>query len=186
MSAKPGAFVCINCGAALTFQPEGGGDPLEKAACKYCGVINDRLQAELLQRATDERAEQLDTASRKRLTLQIVSGVLIGATVLAGLAAFRTGQGLVAVHAEVDRARSQVVNARERQAATVARWQGQAADPDREPELSGAENRVLIERERYDQAAAAYNAQTGSSWAAVCARLRGLPAEAPLSSEVTW
>ena len=58
--------------------------------------------------------------------------------------------------------------------------------PDRDAELSGAENRVRIERARYDETAAAYNAKVGATWASLVARIFGLPPRARLSDDPHW
>jgi hypothetical protein len=88
--------------------------------------------------------------------------------------------------ADVEAKRSQVVNVLERQAATERQWRDAPATPGRDAELSGAENRVRIERKRYDEAAARYNGASGGSFASSWARRAGLPPRVPMSSEVRW
>jgi hypothetical protein len=45
---------------------------------------------------------------------------------------------------------------------------------------------VRIERARYDEAAAAYNAAAGTLWARLCTVPFGLPERAPRSNEDHW
>lgn len=54
---------------------------------------------------------------------------------------------------------------------------------DRAPELEGADNRVAIERRRFDRAASDYNARVESFPGWLWARVFGLPMRVPLSHE---
>jgi hypothetical protein len=89
--------------------------------------------------------------------------------------------------AEVERTRAQVKNVVERRASVEARWRDAPDGIERNAELSGAENRVSIEKRRYDEAAARYNAGAGGTMAGLASGLYGLPKRVPLSSEIdTW
>jgi hypothetical protein len=135
-------------------------------------------------RAAEEAAA---TALRRKRLLR--RALIAGAALLAVLIAVPLWlqSGLRADLSEVQRQRAQVRNVTERQAATVAQWEKAPAGPDRSAELSGAENRVRIERKRYDDAAARYNTHAGGPLNSVTAALFGLPTQVPLSNEVeTW
>jgi hypothetical protein len=59
--------------------------------------------------------------------------------------------------------------------------------PERDAQLSGADNRVAVETHRYDLAATGYNASASSFPQSLVVRLTGLPPSVPLSSEVkSW
>lgn len=194
-------FLCVGCGAQVSFagegagaadgEGEGGGElsdgaPRERATCPYCGVVNDHALALLRKQHARERHEaRLRAEQRKRMRLTAAATALAQVALL-GIAVSNTHAELRALHAEVERTRSQVENVRERQVATVARLAAAEPSVGREAELSGAENRVRIERARYDEAAAAYNAGRGSVWASLCASVTGLPERAPLSNEAHW
>jgi hypothetical protein len=181
-----GAYVCINCGAALTFDGESPGSTLEKAACKFCGVINDRAQALLQKERAEDRRVELDSRARQRFALQLSAAILGAAALLGGIAAHQTSSRLSALDAAVARAKAQVVSVRERQAQVVARFEQAPPGEERDAELSGAENRVRVELKHYDEAAADYNAAADAAWARFCAQLSKLPERAELSSGATW
>lgn len=92
--------------------------------------------------------------------------------------------GLAALAATAAQARSQVTNVIERQRASDAQWRDLPNSPERSAELAGAENRVRIERMRYDQAAGAYNASSTSFPKSLWAALFGHPDRIPLSNEL--
>ena len=184
-------FLCVGCGAQVSFERDGAGErpegaPEKGATCPYCGVVNDRALALLRKQHARERHDARLRSERRKQQQQLASAAGLAFLVLLGLAANDTHGELRDLHAEVQRTRSQVENVRERQVATVTRLATAQASPGREAELSGAENRVRIERGRYDEAAATYNAAVGSVWARVCASVTGLPEHAPLSNEEHW
>lgn len=127
-------------------------------------------------------AEAKAAATRRRIGL-IAAGVL-GALLLALLV---VQAGVRAAWHEVEGRRAQLINVMERQTATVAQWQDAPPGPDRAAELSGAENRVRIERKRYDDAATRYNVKVDGLLGGLARATFGLHARAPLSNEVdTW
>ena len=70
-----------------------------------------------------------------------------------------SGQGsLEDALATAEQKKAQVRNVLERQVAVHERYQGRPSTVDSEAEISGAENRVRVERRRYDEAASEYNA----------------------------
>ena len=184
-----GAFPCVNCGAQVTFgavDETGEETELEQATCAYCDVVNDRALAELRRRNAHERhSQRLKDARRKAMQVFVLAAVA-AVLLLTVIAATNTRAALSATHSVVESSRAQVTNVRERQAAVVKRYAHAPAGREHDAELSGAENRVRIERARYDKAAAAYNAQVGSPWAGLCARAFGLPAHVPPSNKVQW
>jgi len=124
----------------------------------------------------------LDAATRKRraIGIAIASGLLALLAILMVMGNGAIGRRL----AEVAEKRAQVVNVIERQRATERQWQEAPPSDEKTAELSGAENRVRIERKRYDEAAAAYNAHVASFPASLWAGLFGHPDALPLSNEV--
>lgn len=183
------AFECVNCGAAVAFSAlddDGGQTVLEKAACAYCDVVNDRALAMLRQQRAAERHEEIATQKRRDGTRLLLGATAAVVLLLAAIAAFNTRAGLATAHAEVERARAQVTNVRERQDVVLKRFAEAPVSPERDAEISGAENRVRIERARYDEVATKYNAAVGSPWARLCAAVFSLPAEAALSNTVSW
>lgn len=88
--------------------------------------------------------------------------------------------------AAVERQRSQVHNVVERQAAVEAQWRDRSPSPARDAELSGAENRVRIERRAYDDAVTDYNTAAQGFPAVVFRGLLGFPEPQPLSAAVDW
>lgn len=185
----PGVFLCVGCGAQVSFEAEedvSKGTPLQRATCAYCAVVNDRVLALLRKESARERHEARLRAERRKTALVLAGVATLSVLMLLVGAAASTHGELRTAYAEVTRARAQVENVRERQVAVTRRLAGTGDSAEREAELSGAENRVRIERARYDVAAAAYNAVVGSPWSGLCARLFGLPARAPLSNEAHW
>jgi hypothetical protein len=88
---------------------------------------------------------------------------------------------------DVDKARAQVRNVIERQANVEARLADQPASRDKDAELAGAENRIAIEKRRYDEAASKYNGTARSFTGAWGARFFAIDKRVPLSNEVeTW
>lgn len=177
--------ICINCGAAVTFNEENG-ELVPSVRCAFCGAVNQRAQAEARERRAEERKLELEGASRRRFTLFVSGGVALMIALGATAALQREGRGVTAAWAEVERTRAQVVNVRQRQAEVLARLGAPPFSVEQEAEVSGSANRVRVEQRRYDEAAAAYNAVTGSTLARLAARLQGRPATVPTSDAVTW
>jgi len=67
-----------------------------------------------------------------------------------------------------------------------ARLEGRAPDREVDAEIAGAENRVRIERKRYDEAAADYNRVAGGFNARWVTIFSGHPKRVPMSMEVSW
>jgi hypothetical protein len=137
-----------------------------------------------VRRATEKREAAVE---RERVTL-LKRRAFIGG--IAALALFIVvglviQGGLRSDLAEVERQQAQVKNVLERQAATERRLRDAPRDRDRDAELAGSENRVRIERARYDEAAAAYNESAGGPLSSLYARIFGLPTRVPMSNEVT-
>lgn len=180
------AFACINCGAPMHFPEEDESSSSADAACEFCHVVNPKAAALLRKRRLKQRQEERASAERRRQLKLFVGLATAGLMLVLLLASWRTSSGLREEYAEVERARAQVTNVRERQQAVHARYEKRTDSPERDAELSGSENRVRIERARYDQAASNYNAAVGTGWSKWCASLYGLPVRADLSNEVSW
>ena len=84
----------------------------------------------------------------------------------------------------VEQQASQVENVIDRRDRVRVQWVPAPDGVDRDAELAGADNRVALERQRYDEAAAAYNSEV-SEWPAqwFCGPRRA-PCRAALSSEI--
>jgi hypothetical protein len=81
---------------------------------------------------------------------------------------------------------AQVINVADRQKATVAQWANAADSADRQAELSGAENRLRIERARYDELATEYRRHASGLSGWLVTMLGNYPDSLPLSSEHQW
>ena len=135
------------------------------------------------QKLASERAQ---AARRHRVwrAIQIGAGAL--ALVLLGWG-WSTHAVLRDAKLAADRQRAQVVNVMQRQRATGTQWQAAADSPEKQAELSGAENRVRIERARYDEAVTEYRRHAAGLMARVVIPLTGYPQTLPLSSELeSW
>jgi hypothetical protein len=135
---------------------------------------------ELKRRREALLAAEAKKAKRKTLIIIIAVSVL-GLIFTWGVIA---QSGLATLAAAANQARSQVVNVMERQRATDTQWKGLPPSPERSAELVGAENRVRIERKRYDEAAATYNASSTSFPNSIWAAIFGHPDRLPLSNEL--
>ncbi len=127
------------------------------------------------------------TAARRKRWLAYALAVVACVAVVVLGGAYGAASTMRAELAEVQRTRAQVRTVVERQAAVEARWRDAPDGVERNAELSGAENRVAIERRRYDEAATRYNSAGGGFFAALAASWFELPEQVPLSSDVeTW
>lgn len=136
--------------------------------------------AELARRRETLRREEARRRQRRALVLWVSVAVVAVLLLWVFVAQGRLGD----LASEAARRRSQVVNVQERQQATERQWASQPPSPERSAELSGAENRVRIERMRYDEAVAAYNAAANGFPNSLFAGLFGHPDQLPLSSEL--
>lgn len=138
-------------------------------------TVRQRREAELAaERARAERAKRL------RLGLLVVGGVLAVIVLVVGVSTYT---GLRDARLAAERQRAQVINVLERQKATAAQWAGAAESTDKHAELSGAENRVRVERARYDELATEYRRRAGGLFGWLVTSFTGYPDTLPLSSE---
>ena len=164
-------------------------DELEEVAVEL--GIEERYVERAIETLKTRRAEEKRRTEQARLarTRRLRYGLILGGTVLVvlGVASYAGQASLRGQLSEVQRTRAQVRNVTERQQAVQQRHRDSSPSPDRDAELAGAENRVRIERARYDKAAATYNASAGGPFASLYAPLFGLPTSVPLSNEVaSW
>ncbi len=134
-------------------------------------------------RQTASRQVQLEAVRSTRLKRRLLIGGAVLVAVLA-VATFWGQHGLRHDYAQVQLRRAQVRNVLERQLSVEKRYRQAPPSPERDAELSGAENRVRIERRRYDQAATEYNTNAGGLLRRLCAPLFGFPKQVPLSTDV--
>lgn len=154
----------------------------------------ERAREELSRRREQEEAarreaEAADKARRERLRARVRLGGMAaaGLAVVLGLFTLSVHNGLNGTLQDVTRQRAQVRNVLDRQEAVQSRYATSAPGPERDAQLSGAENRVAVEKRRYDQAATEYNASASSFPQSMVVGLTGLPRAVPLSTEVsTW
>lgn len=132
-----------------------------------------RRRAALL--ATEQRR------TRRRRVVLLASLALLGILVIWAL----TGQAsLSREFAAVEAARAQVENVIALRAKRVAEWGARPDSRERSAELSGADNRVAVERKRYDSVAQVYNASARAFPGSVWTALFGLPSEVPSSDRI--
>ena len=141
---------------------------------------------EALARRRDDEAQARERRSllrRARLRQGAWAGVVLaGVLAVPGLI---VRNGLTAQLAEVAQKRAQVRNVVERREALHARLDQLTPGLNRDAEVAGSDNRVAVERRRYDERAAEYNASAASFPTSWVVRLSGLPPVLPLSSEVS-
>lgn len=138
----------------------------------------------LAERRRQEVRREAQAAAARRTWLArggAAVAVVLGLTVGCGL---WTRSALAPRWVEVERARSQVETVVARRAEVESIWRDRAAGIDRDAELAGAENRVGVERRRYDDSAADYNTAAASLPHAWLCGLVGVPCRAPLASEI--
>jgi len=138
----------------------------------------------LEERRRTKAALEQQQAQRRR-TIKIAVAVALALFLLIGGGTSLSLQSSLTEQLSVaEQKRAQVKNVLERQKKVERRVKELKPGPEKDAELAGAENRVRIERRRYDQAASKYNAKAGGVFASLCARLFGLPPRLPLSNEV--
>ncbi|MCA9518318.1 MAG: LemA family protein [Myxococcales bacterium] len=141
---------------------------------------------ELRRRRAAELAAVAARQRKRRLAFAVAGGVIVALTLWVVV----TGSGLSGLVTDAARQRAQVVNVMQRQAATTAGLAGGgggATERERHAELSGAENRVRVERKRYDDVVAEYNAGAVGFPGGLARTLYGLPKTLPFSTEIgTW
>lgn len=138
-----------------------------------------------LERGRRMAREARERARKRRIALAIRGAIGLGGIAAAlALGAAWTRGVLAPAWSDVERARAQVETVRERRERVEEIWRDRPASLDRDAELAGAENRVGIERRRYDEAAAAYNARAGGLPHVLFCRVAGVPCRAELSSEI--
>lgn len=134
-------------------------------------------------RAEEKAAADRASAARRAWMVRLGTASVVALVVTLGAVAW-THSTLAPRWAEVEARRAQVETVLERRADVEAIWADRAPSLDRDAELAGAENRVGVERRRYDEAAADYNAAAAGLPHALVCGLAGVPCHAPLSSEV--
>lgn len=127
-----------------------------------------------------ERAQEEQRARRTKLATRAAAALAAVLLVAGGY----TWSGLREAWFAVAQQRSQVINVVERRAETRAQWADAAESADKHAELSGAENRVRIERKRYDERVTEFNSRASGPLARLVGLLTGYPAQLPLSAEV--
>ena len=130
--------------------------------------------------AVEELKRQRTEARQASRVKRVMTAVVVVLPMLWGLT---LRASLSKRNAHVIQANSQWRNVVERQVAVRARYDKAPASPERDAELDGAENRVRIERRRYDDAATDYNIAAKGLMAKVVLSLTDLPARSPLSDE---
>ncbi|MEM7245883.1 MAG: TPM domain-containing protein [Acidobacteriota bacterium] len=142
----------------------------------------DRAEEELARRRAERaRQEEEDRRFQRRLLYAGVGlALLVGLFGLVGQASLRKDL------AEVEAHRAQLRNVLDRQEEVKRRYRGAQTGPDWVAEVSGAENRVGVERRRHDQVVSDYRARASSFPGALWVRIFGLPKKPPLSHEIEW
>ena len=142
---------------------------------------------EVRRRREKELAAERAALRARRRAIRIGAGVSAGLGVVLAIWALVQRSSMQEALLAAQSQRSQVVNVIDRQGATHAQWDDASDSAEKRAELSGAENRVRVERKRYDELATAYGREASSLMGKVWVSLGGYPAELPLSSEIdTW
>ncbi len=134
-----------------------------------------------LDRRREARSQAEAVASNKRKKFAASVGAVVGFMLLWMVLdhSMLSGQWT-----SVEQAHAQVVNVIERQQATEARYAALKESVDKDAELAGSENRVRIERRRYDEAAGSYNARVRRFPTNLWISSTAMPKRAPMSNEV--
>lgn len=155
------------------------------------GRYIDQAMAELARRRQEQEqarraAEAAERARRERLRKRLRVGGIVAAcfAVVLGLSGLSVRNGLNTRLQEVARQRAQVRNVLERRVEVERRQATAAPGPERDAQLSGADNRVAVEKRRYDERATEYNTAASSFPQSWVVGLTGLPPAVPLSTEV--
>ncbi len=178
----------VGIASELEREAEGRLDVGEMEAIAEELRIDPKYVEPAIARLERERAEARAASERARVRRRALGArALVAFGALVALFAFGaawTRASLGAAFAEVERTRAQVESVRARQAETEALFGDREPSRGRDAELVGALNRVGIERRRYDEAAAAYNARaSGLLGALFCGGTRA-PCRAPTSAEI--
>lgn len=135
-------------------------------------------------RAAELAAEQAAAARTKRLRRGLAAaGSVLGLVVL--VVSYSTYADVRDSKLAAERQHAQVANVLERQRATEKQWASAADSSDKQAELSGAENRVRIERARYDELATQYRRHASGLFGWLVTGVTGYPRSLPLSSETS-
>lgn len=151
--------------------------------------VDQALEALALRREEQVQAARAREERSRLRSVKLRQGAWVGAALMGLLAVsgLVVRNGLTSSLSEVARQRAQVRNVLERREVLRARQDSLTPGPERDAELSGADNRVSLEQRRYDERAAGYNASAASFPSGWVGRLSGLPSALPLSSEIsTW
>lgn len=141
----------------------------------------DDAQVILEQRRQQDEANEKARSERRMKLLWV--GIAMAA--LLGLGATISFNGLSTAAAVVERQKAQWDNVLERQRAVQMRVAAQPESRDKAAELAGSENRVRIERKRYDEAATAYNRRASGFPTGIWRNLFGFPDAYPLSNALS-
>ncbi len=128
-----------------------------------------------------EQARQVAERLRRR---KIALMVCLGTAALFLLICFVGRSGLKSAASTAAQKRSQVASVVERRNQTKANFAGKASTPGIVAEIAGAENRIGIEKRRYDQAATTYNKKADSFPGSWGRRLFFMDKKLPLASEI--
>lgn len=153
-------------------------------------AIPERFVRPAIDELRRRRAATLAAAAKKARARKVAVYAAVAVLAVIALIVFVGSASLDGAHRDALRQRAQVVSVLERQdavMATVAPPAGVQPSEAQLAEITGSENRVRVERARYDALATEYNAAAsgllGGAWRAV----RGLPESLPLSNEIgTW
>ena len=103
------------------------------------------------------RADEIQAKAKRARQRKIRVSLLVSGTVLLCVMATSARNRLADEHAEVSKARAQLVNVIERQHSVQNRLASAPFSEGKDAELAGAENRMRIQRKRYDEHATRYN-----------------------------
>ena len=135
-----------------------------------------------LERRRKAKAREAKEGER---TKKVVVGALAGALALFFVVTLVGKSSLSSKLERTKQARAQMVNVMDRKKDTLKTY-GKAADsPDKLAALEGADNRIRVERRRYDEAATAYNTAVSSFPGSMWAGIFGMPDHVALSSEIS-
>ena len=126
-------------------------------------------------------------AQRKRYIVAAVLGIVVSAVVLLSIAAVGRSS-LAEQRADVDAKRAQVTDVIGRRNDMLSKLEGvDLANEERWAEISASEDRIAVEKRRYDEAATEYNRRAATFSGSLGASFFGHPKHIELSNEiVSW
>lgn len=117
----------------------------------------DRAHQKLQEERRAETIAAIRQKNRRQRMLTIIGGILVLILVAGAVSYSSTTSRLNDLYAEVEQHQAEVANQKARQGSVEAHYRDLPDSLDKQAELIGAENRVRVATQRFNEAAARYN-----------------------------